>query len=89
MAKFFAESEKQSRKAANDAVDDFIAQEAPDDPLVEDLRSEFRRGMRHEIAQSKTAAKSRRVKRWILALAALAGAIVTAAVVEFILHHSY
>jgi hypothetical protein len=88
MAKFITEFEKRSRHTANDAIDEFIAQETPVDELVEDLRSEFRRGMRHEIAHGK-AAKHRRTKRWIIALAALAGVIGTAAALEFISHHSH
>jgi hypothetical protein len=88
MAKFFSEFEKHSRHTANDAVDEFVAQETPLDELVEDLRSEFRRGLRHEIADGKIA-KHRRTRRWIFALAALAGVIGTAIAIEFISHHSH
>ncbi|WP_263350318.1 hypothetical protein [Acidicapsa acidisoli] len=88
MTKLLTEFEKHSRHTANDAIDEFVAQETPIDELVEDLRSEFRRGMRREIARGK-AEKQRRTKRWIIALAALAGVLGTAAAIEFVSHHSH
>ncbi len=88
MAKFITEFEKHSRHTANDAIDEFLLQEAPIDELVEDLRSEFRRVLRLETARNK-AAKRRRTRAWIIGLATLAGVIGTAVVVEFISHHSH
>lgn len=86
MSKSDVEYDEQSLTSMRDSLNECTAQETPIDELVEDLRSEFRRGIRRETAMNN-AAKRRRTKVMIIGLVALAGAIGTAAVIEIVSHH--
>jgi hypothetical protein len=62
-------------------------QETPVEELVETLRTEFSRGLLLEAERAKTA-RRRRITVLIVSLAALAGAVITAAFVEITTHRS-
>jgi hypothetical protein len=88
MVKPVVAPEDQPHTIARAPVSARYTQETPVEELVETLRTEFSRGLLLEAEQEK-AARRKRITVLIVSLAALAGAVITAAIVEITTHRSH